>query len=278
MKKTAWICWLAVVVIMFSQPVLADQNDSASGPWERCSINLGVFITDLDSEFRLDSKRSGLGTVIDLENSLGLEETTEVFRVDALCRLGQSRRHRLDFSYFDLSRDATRKIERDIQFGDETFSVATTVDSSFDLRIFKGAYTYSLLQNEHFDIGASLGLHVMDFEVSLSDSGLGTAAREGITAPVPVIGLRGAFAFTPKLIFKESIEFFWIEYGGYSGRLVDINIALEYNAWKHLGFGIGYDSVRIDIDADGDDLLGDNLLGSVEFDYSGLQLYGKIYF
>jgi len=109
---------------------------------------LGAFqhqsITDMDSEFRLDSKSGRLGTVIDLENALDLEETTEVFRVNALCRLGQSRRHRLDFSYFDLSRDATATIGRDIQFGDETFFLGTTVNSFFDLEIFKGAYTYSL--------------------------------------------------------------------------------------------------------------------------------------
>jgi hypothetical protein len=278
MKKTAWICWIAVIVIMFSQPVLADQNNSVSGPWERFSINLGGFITDLDSEFRLDSKRSGLGTVIDLENVLDLEETTEVFRVDALCRLGQSRRHRLDFSYFDLSRDATRKIGREIQFGDERFFIGTTVHSFFDLKIYKGAYTYSFFQNEHFDIGASLGLHVMDIGVGLSDRRTGTAQSETVTAPVPVVGLRGTFAFTPKLFLKESIEFFWVELDDYKGKLIDINIALEYNVWKHLGLGIGYNTVRIDISADGDDLLGGNLLGGVEFDYSGLQLYGKIYF
>jgi hypothetical protein len=69
-----------------------------------------------------------------------------------------------------------------------------------------------------------------------------------------------------------------METDDYEGKLIDINIALEYNVWKHLGVGIGYNTVRIDISADGDDLLGDNLSGGVEFDYGGLQLYGKIYF
>jgi len=60
--------------------------------------------------------------------------------------------------------------------------------------------------------------------------------------------------------------------------LTDINLALEYNVWKHVGLGLGYNIMRLDIEAEGKDFPEIDLTGNIEFTYGGIQLYAKIYF
>jgi hypothetical protein len=60
--------------------------------------------------------------------------------------------------------------------------------------------------------------------------------------------------------------------------LTDINLALEYNAWKHVGLGLGYNTMRLNIEADGKDYPEIDLIGNFEFNYGGVQLYAKVYF
>jgi len=280
MKKVIWVSFVLLVASLLSQPVLADQGEQekALGPWERFSVSLGGFFSDLSSDVRIGSRTLGVGTDIDVEDALGLESSTLVFRSDALYRFGKSRRHRIDFSYFDLSRDSMKTLVADIDFGKRQFTVGTTVDSEFDLVFYNLAYTYSFFQDDRFDLGASVGLHITDIGLKLSISALGTAEEEKITAPLPVLGLRGTFALTPKLFFKESIEFFYLEIDDFKGLLTDINLALEYNAWKHVGLGLGYNTMRLDIEAEGKDYPEIDFIGNLEFNYGGVQFYAKLYF
>ena len=101
---------------------------------------------------------------------------------------------------------------------------------------------------------------------------------EALTAPLPVFGLHGCFALTKKLFLKQSIEFFWITIDDYWGQIIDVNTKLEYNLFKYFGLGVGFNSVRVKIEADDDGFIGSNFLGTLEYNFAGLMLYGKIYF
>src|SRR5688572_2584186 len=59
-------------------PLAAAAQPTAGG--ERASIVLGAFVTDRQSNTRLDSD-SGTGTDIDMEDDLGLESSTNVARL-----------------------------------------------------------------------------------------------------------------------------------------------------------------------------------------------------
>ncbi len=277
MKRILWISSITLLAVTLSQSVLADENKGTSGPWERFSVNAGWFVTALNSDVRIGSEELGAGIDIDLEDALGMDTTTSVFRADALYRFGQSRRHRFDFSFFEFRRDATKTLGREIEIRDRTYSVGTTVDSHFNLSIYKGAYSYSFFQDDRLDMGASFGVFVMPIEFGISAAG-GAAQEESITAPLPVVGLRFDYAITPKLFLRQGVEFFYLEYQDFKGHMMNSSIRLEYNAWKHVGLGIGYDAFRLRIEARGEDYPEIDLNGSIEFEYAGILLYGKVYF
>jgi hypothetical protein len=86
------------------------------------------------------------------------------------------------------------------------------------------------------------------------------------------------FAITPKLFLKQSIEVFYLEVGDFKGSISSFTIACEYDFWKNVGFGLGYDVFDLKLEANGSDYPTIDFVGKVEFAYSGLLLYTKIYF
>ena len=277
MKKAACICLFALLIILFSLSVNAGEKKNESKPWERFSFNLGGFITAINSDVRLGTE--GLGIEVDVEDALDLDSSVSVFRVDGLWRFSSNLRHRLDLSWFDISRDSSTTLSENIQIGDTLFPLGTQVTTSFDLEVFKGAYSYSFFQDDRMDLGVSFGLFVMpiDFKIDASGAFEGHES-ESITAPLPVLGLRTDFAITSKLFLKYNIDFFYLEIDHFEGVITDSKLALEYNAFKYVGFGIGLEKFDIYIKAEDEDYPNIDFTGSFEFSYVGLMVYCKVYF
>jgi hypothetical protein len=277
-KKVVAISVLAITLAFLSMSVVAAEEEKKVMPWEKFSLSLGGFITTVNSDVRIGSQTAGIGIDVNPEDALGLDSSVFVFRADASYRFTENRRHRFDLSYIDLRRSATRTIQRDIQFRDHTFTAGTTLDTLFDIQLIRGAYSYSLYQDDRIDLGLSFGAYVAPIKLRLSSSTSGNAEEQNVTAPLPVLGLRFDFAITPKLFLKQGLDVFYMQYGNFQGSLIDAKVNVEYNIWKHVGVGVGYDYFRIMIKADGDNYPGTNLVGQIQFNYGGLLLYGKYFF
>jgi len=78
---------------------------------------------------------------------------------------------------------------------------------------------------------------------------LGQAEVGDITAPLPVIGLRGERKLSDRWTFRASGEFFFVEYNDVDGSFVDVYAGIDYRVLDKLSIGLGINSVKIDIDA-----------------------------
>lgn len=250
---------------------LAAEAGTDALPWKTLEFSLGGFLMTHDSSLRLDSNTLGIGTEIDMENDLGFDKNLETFRFDADWRFLP--RHRASFSIYRYSRDATRTINRDIQFGDQVFAINTTVASEFDMTVYKASYAYSVIQNAKFDLGLSAGVHLMDFKTSITATGLGASESAKLLAPLPVLGVRGTWAITPTVFLKGNLDVFAISVDDTSGTFTDALVAFEYDAFEHFGVGIGYNRVYMNIEADGDKFNGEAGAG-----FGAVLVYGKVFF
>ena len=256
---------LSAALILSAAPVAAQSLEG-----DRFSLSLGVFVTDRDTETRLDSA-AGDGTDTDFESDLGLDASDTVFRVDGYYRFAE--RHRADFSVFDLSRSNSKQIERDIQWGDSLYAIDTTIKADFDLAIYKAAYTYSFLSDEDGYLGGTIGLYVADVKTSLAEPTLGQAEVGELTAPLPVVGLRGERKLSDRWTFRASGEFFFVEYDDIDGSLVDLYAGLDYSLRDNLALGFGFNSVTLDVDAAKSDFS-----GAIDWQYSGGLVFLKLDF
>lgn len=258
---------LTTIALFLEIPVANAQTDD----YAKFGISVGIFVTDRNSESQIDGALGVNGSVVDLESDLGLDSSDSAFRIDGYYRFNQ--KHRLDFSTFDLSRSATKVIQKDIMWNDTLFPIDTAIDSEFDLTIYKLAYTWSFLRRDNGYLGLTAGLYVGDFGTSLTGQAIGERESRGITAPLPVIGLRGQYDLTEKLSLRASGEIFAIEYGDYDGSLYDFYAGLDYQFFEHVAIGVGINSVTFDIG-----ISKENFTGDMNWQYTGGLLFLKFDF
>lgn len=275
---------LAVLVsIAFSISVYAQEIENPQNtqneklPWDRLSVSVGGFLAGLNSDVRLGAKEVGLGIDIDLEKALGLTSTNLILKGDALYRFGNSQRHGVKIGYLGFFRNASKVLGRDIEIKGKTYTIGTTVNSKLDVMIFRGAYNYSFFRDDRFNINTSIGFFVspISFEISTSRSDI---KKTDFIAPLPVFGLQSEFAFTPKLFLKQGIELLYLKFSGFTGSIVDMNLVMEYSAWKQVGLGIGLNAFRLRIESIDEDYPLINFKGNIDFSYTGLLFYAKYYF
>jgi len=272
---------IAAAIFLLPPSVISSEQKSDPLPWDKFSANFGIFLSAMDSTVRIGS---GLGLDIDVEDFLELETTNCVFRAEALWRFSKNRRHRLDLSWFSFSRDGSRRLLDDIIIEDEngdevTIPAGTDVDAYFDLDIYQIAYSYSYFQDDRIDLGIGLGVYVMPLKFGISAAGaVEESGSLDFTAPLPVISLRMDIALTPKWFIRSGYEVFYLEYERFEGSIMKINAALEYNPWKHVGVGLGFDSFEVKVKADGEDYPEIDMRGNVKLSYVGLQLYLRLFF
>jgi len=235
----------------------------------RFSISIGAFFTDRDSQTRVDGD-AGRGTDVDLESDLGLKRSDTVFRVDGYWRFAE--KHRFDFSVFDLSRSSSKQIEREITWQDTTYAINSTVETDFDLVIYKAGYTWMFLKRDRSFLGATFGLYVADMKATLSAARARVESND-LTAPLPVIGLRGEYRFADRWALRSSGEIFAVDYGDYEGSLYDVFVGLDFNATKAISVGLGINAVELDVRVSKSRLNGD-----LNWQYDGALAYLKFDF
>ena len=256
------IVWLAQLV-----PLTGTAQPTDNG--ERASIMLGAFITDRQSNTRLDSD-AGDGTELDMEDDLGLESSTNVARLGGYVWLG--RRHRLDGAYFDLSRSASIPIQETIDFGDETFQINTALTTESDLTIVKADYTFAVLAKDRGYLGLTAGLYVAETGFALSQPTLGRAESEDVTAPLPLFGLRGDYAINDRITLAGAAQVFAFSTDELDGHLNDFYIGADYGFGERMAVGLAYNRVSMNIGAEEDN----GFNGRIDWGYDGFLLYFKV--
>jgi hypothetical protein len=121
---------------------------------ERAGVIVGALLTNRDTDTRLDSD-NGPGTDIDLEDDLGLKSSLSVGRFGDYVWIKP--RQRFDLAYFDLSRSATKRIDKTIVFGDQTFVIDTVLSTTADVTIVKADYTFAPLNRGRGYLGVTGG-------------------------------------------------------------------------------------------------------------------------
>jgi len=60
-----------------------------------------------------------------------------------------------------LIRNSSKILEKDIDLGDTTFTIGTTLKSNFNINIIKAAYDFSFYMDDRINLGLYLGLYLM---------------------------------------------------------------------------------------------------------------------
>lgn len=262
-SSLAAILFLIVASLGGAGAVAADEPEKEEGPFSRGFGYLGVFqVTDSNTEVRLFSNDLPLGARLNVQKDLGIANSFSVPRASLGWRFGK--RHILTASYYDLSRDGVKRLDRTIELpGDIELDVGIEVATSFTFRVTKLAYTYLFHLDEKVSLGVGAGLFVSTLGAGFTVTGnVGPIQQttevfnESVTAPLPVFGFRITYKITRKWGVLNVWDWFFLSYGNqFQGVLGDIQLYAAHRTFKHVGFAGGINIQTTNIEFEDGDLL-----------------------
>jgi len=254
------IAVLAAVLAGTAAPAWAQERDDDEDQVQesrilsdRWSFWVGGFRPEFTTQFAVGSPTL-VGTLIRLEDTLGLAEDLSRGRVGGFYRFGPKKAILFDFTV--LNRRALTAIASDINFEDLIFQAGGLIDSEFDNTILTVTYRHSFINNGKTEAGFTAGLSAFAFDIKLAgvalvDDGAGPMLRqaegsESITVPVPAFGMYINHAFTPTVILRMSAGFLNLDLSDFEGRYLTTSVTVDWIFSRHFGLGAGL--TRSDLD------------------------------
>ena len=263
--------WSANIGLAYKADLFEPRAHDGGPQQQTIEIRLGAFNSSIDTEVIRDASDGQPGDELDLEDFLGVANRETITQLDALFRVAYF--HRLEFSYFELRRNAQKTLERDIDFGDETFPEGTEVETNFESQYVRLAYSYSLMRDQQKELGVTAGLTYSRFETGLSAESTQQSERVKVNAPLPTIGVFGSVAIGKKWRLDADIDVFALDFNQYDGYMAYLNLGLDRKFGDAIGVGIGYDYYVTKLDAkDG------SLQGTFKIRHHGPKLYLSLLF
>jgi hypothetical protein len=251
--------------------VATAQEDS---PWERFSIMPGAFLSTSDTELRFDSP-SGVGAVLNPEETLGIDAEETTYRIDGIWRFGSTRRHQLEVHYYSTDREGSRPLGQNTRIGDLLFPTGAAVDSQLQVEFINIDYAYAFVQDDRVRVAAAIGIHTTAFDFEVNAPAVNLAESESFTAPLPVLGLRGDFVITPRWRLRASTDLVYLPIDAYDISVTDSVLAVKYLPLEHVGFGLGVNNVRYKVASNSDSSVAD-LEGKARLSFLGALAYLKL--
>ena len=215
----------------------------------------GAFHPKTSTSAQLDSTNLGAGANIDFERALGM--TTQKIVPDAGFRWRFGERWRLEAEYFQLNRSGDKIVGQDITWNGVVIPAQSQVLSKFNFSDIRTSVGYSFFKAKDKELGVSFGFHMASYDVGLQ-AVTGPAASAGnqakkVLAPLPVLSAYGLFALTDEWAVGARLDRFSMSYNNYDGNISSIGIDVNYQPFRHIGFGLAYRSLFIILKATGPD-------------------------
>lgn len=258
-KKNIALAGLILLAAWAAIPAFAENGAGAdsSRDMDRFNLRVGTYVLDSSTTARVDGSGGLIGTRLDFEDDLNLDEEKQTLLAAFRWRFRD--RHFLELEYFHLKRFGRKRIEEEITFRDQVFPIGADLDSSFTTEVTRASYSYRVLRSDDWGLAISGGIHVTRLRARLEglvfdNIDLPTRSREvaGVTAPLPVLGLSGAWRFGRKWSLVARGQVFFLEVDDVKGGITHASAYLEHSTFRNVGFGFGYDWFDIDVDTTDD--------------------------
>jgi hypothetical protein len=236
----------SVASLLAGNRVYAD--DYLSPTNERVRLSLGVMRVSNTTDLRLDSSAGLSGTAVSGENDLGLDSSDFEPKFQAMVRVGE--RHRLRIDYFTLDRTGQTTITgAPIVFRDVILQTGDPVQTKMSLRSLGISYEYSFIHRERFELAATFGINDTDLSARAH---VATEFRhvnqmEDQAGPFPTIGLDTTYVVSKRFYFDARAQYFKLAVDHIDGTVSFYELAGLYRFRPNVAFALGYTAAKADI-------------------------------
>ncbi len=212
---------------------------------------------NLSTEVRVDGRGGIIGTRLNFEDDLNLDDNKDTF--NAALRWRFKERHFLELEYFRLDRSGFRRLDGEIRFGEDVFPIGADIRSSFTTEVTRLGYSYRIVRNRDWGLAVGAGLHVTRLGTALTevafdniDVPIEETEIAKVTAPLPVIGFGGARRLGTKWALLARAQVFSVDFDDIDGTITHGALYFEHDTFERFGIGFGYDWFVVDVKTEDD--------------------------
>ena len=219
------------------------KGQQASPITDRFALRVSYFAPRIDTFLRLDRSTGQAGTELRVENDLGLEDKSNLARMEMTFRLREKNRLRVD--YLKLTRYGDKILNQTIRFGDQTFLVSERAQTQLDYRNLGLTYTRSVLYFDRFELGVGLGISLLEAHAKGEVVARNVREKEDGVAPYPTLALDSTWRISKRWSFNARGQTLTAHLSDFTGSMSDYHGDIQYRWARNFAFGIGYELLRI---------------------------------
>jgi hypothetical protein len=207
----------------------------------------------VNTELRLDPPGVPLGgTNLSGMQDLGFRSSESDGMAELMFRLRERNRIRAD--YLELDQSGTRALARPIVFGVMALNQGDVLNTDLQWRVLGLTWTYALIQNDRFELGAGLGVHLMDLDVRGTVPARFANYETSTAGALPTPALEAVWRVTRRISLTARGQYLKGTINGTSGVLGDYHADAQFRIVPNLALGAGYSLVRLKLNSitDGD--------------------------
>jgi hypothetical protein len=243
----------------------------ASPITDRFAIRGTYYQPKVQTDLRLDSAAGVPGTPISAEDTLGMDNELNQGSIEMLWRLTDRQRLRIDYQKTTRSGDVL--LNQLVRFGDNTYLAADRVISGMDLRMMNITYNYSFLKREKFEVGAGLGIHLVQAEGSADVPTRLLRESFDVAGPFATMSVDGTWRFTKRFSANVRGQYLGGAAGKFDGSFAIYHGDVQFRFRRNLAFGLGYSKSKLDFNSTDTSFPGKLLL-----DISGPEAFVRVSF
>lgn len=246
---------------------------------ETYKLNVGGLVTNFETSLRINSRDESIDEEIKLEDRLGFDSQVRLGFIRGFWRMAE--RHRLSLLYTPVRRTSELTSQNDVEIGGNILKAGAYIGTSVRTHIFDFEYVYSFYKRPQTELGVTLGLYWMNSVVELNAAGevifegettpefrTDYQADQRLIAPLPLIGLIGAYEFNDKWRVKAAVRFFDVTISDIEGYIFSSSLSTEYYFTRHIGLGASLAAFDLSVKYNGV-----VFINTLAYEYAGLQAY-----
>ena len=211
-------------------------------------MRISDFVGTINTRLRIDP--TGMpygGTPLSAESDLGLPGKENQGRFELMFRLRERNKLRVD--YFQADRNGDTVLTHPIIFGNQTFASTDEVFTELDWRMMGFTYTHSFVYSDRFELGAGLGVHLIDADARGSVPATLQNHETSAAIGVPTLALDAVWRISRRWAITARGQYLHVAINNFSGSLGDYHADFQYRWAAPFAIGAGYSIIRAAYDA-----------------------------
>ncbi|HUN27080.1 MAG TPA: hypothetical protein VMU67_12305 [Steroidobacteraceae bacterium] len=226
----------------------APPGASASPITDRFALRASFELAAARTFLRLDPTGEPYGgTPLAGEHDLGLARTNPEGRLELMFRMRSRNRMRVDYLELNRAGDATPATP--IIFGNAIFAPNQDLHTALDWKVMGFTYTYAFLQTDRFELGAGLGVHLLQASVNANAQTQLASYQTSSAGALPTVALDGAWRISRRFAFTGRAQYFGATIHGLTGSFADYHGDFQYRWRAPFAVGLGYSYTRMNVQA-----------------------------